>query len=235
MSTETVAYDVRIREMPEEERPRERLRFHGAHNLSNEELLAIVLRTGAAKLSAMGLARRLLSHLGSLVALQRASVDQLCQVSGIGPAKAAQLLAAVELGRRAGVEGAGARGPITCPGDAAHLFMAQLGSPSQEEFCVMVLDTKHRVQRMPVVYVGNVNSAVLRLAEVFRPAVQDNAPAIIVAHTHPSGDPTPSAQDVAVTREIVQAGELLGIKVLDHLVLGQERFISLKESGLGFG
>ena len=231
---EVESYHVRIREMPEGERPRERLRYSGAASLTNADLLAFVLRIGSQQESATGLAQRLLSQFGSLTALARASVDELCQVKGIGPAKAAQVLAALEFGRRAANAPDAPQPQITCPADAANLLTAHLGYPSQEQFAVMVLDIKHRVQRIVTVYQGNVGAAVLRMAEVLAPAVKDNAPAIIVAHTHPSGDPTPSTDDISVTRDIVSAGELLGIKVLDHLVIGRQGYTSLKERNLGF-
>lgn len=234
MTTEPTAYHVRIKEMPAGERPRERLRFYGAGALSNAELLAIALRTGTPTLSATGLANSLLSTFGSLSSLAQASVDELCQVSGIGPAKAAQVQAAIELGRRISLSSNDNQIQITSPGDAAQLLMAQMGNESQEQVRVLILDSKHRVQRMPVIYVGNVNSSTLRVAEVFRPAIKDNAPAILVAHNHPSGDPTPSPEDIAVTRALVKAGEILDIEVLDHLIIGRRQFVSLKERKLGF-
>ena len=229
-----VHYHTQIKEMPEGERPRERLQRYGERALSTSELLAIALRTGSARENAVGLAQRLLSLFRDLGGLASASVQELCQVSGIGPAKASQIKAAIELGRRLVLASNGSRPVITCPADAANLLMADLSTEPQEQLRVLLLDTKHRVQRTTTVYVGNVNASMIRAAEVFREAIRDNAVAIIVAHNHPSGDPTPSPEDVQVTQQLVQVGQMLDIRVLDHIIVGRQAFVSLKERGLGF-
>lgn len=229
-----VAYHTLIKEMPKSERPRERLELYGEAALSNAELIAIALRTGSRTENALGLAQRLLTAFQGLGGLAQASVRELCEVSGIGPAKAAQLKAALELGRRLILSSGDSRPRITCPADAANLFLAAMSTEAQEQLRVMLLDSRHRVQRMSVVYVGNVNTSMIRVAEVFRQAVKDNSAAIVVAHNHPSGDPTPSPEDVRVTEQMVRAGKMLDIEVLDHLIIGKQRYVSLKERGLGF-
>ena len=229
-----VEYHTLIKEMPESERPRERLELYGEAALSNAELIAIALRTGSRTQNAVGLAFRLLAAFQGLGGLAQASVRELCEVPGVGPAKAAQLKAALELGRRLILSSGDTHPQITCPADAANLFMAAMSTAPQEQLRVMLLDSRHRVQRTTVVYVGNVNTSMIRVAEVFRQAIKDNAVAIVVAHNHPSGDPTPSPEDVRVTEQIVRAGEVLDIEVLDHLIIGKQRHVSLKERGLGF-
>jgi len=229
-----VEYHTLIKEMPEGERPRERLELYGEAALSNAELIAIALRTGSRTENAVGLAQRLLTTFQGLAGLAQASVRELCEVSGIGPAKAAQLKAALELGRRLILSSGDSRPQITCPADAANLFLAAMSTEAQEQLRVMLLDSRHRVQRMSVVYVGNVNTSMIRVAEVFRQAIKDNSSAIVVAHNHPSGDPTPSPEDVRVTEQMVRAGKMLDIEVLDHLIIGKQRYVSLKERGLGF-
>jgi len=230
-----VGYHTLIREMPENERPRERLELYGEAALSNAELIAIALRTGSKNQSAVGLALRLLATFQGLAGLGQASVRELCEVSGVGPAKAAQLKAALELGRRLILSSGDAHPQITCPADAANLFMAAMCDQSSEQLRVMLLDSRHRVQRTSVVYVGSLNTSMIRIGEVFRQAVKDNAAALVVAHNHPSGDPTPSPEDVRVTEEMIRAGKLLDIEVLDHLIIGKQRYVSLKERRLGFG
>ncbi len=227
-------YRAIIKELPADERPRERLERYGENALSNSELLAIALRTGSQHESAIALATRLLAIFDGLGGLARASFHELCAVHGIGPAKAAQLKAALEIGRRLIICSEQGRPQINSPADAAGLFQAAMSTEPQEQLRVMLLDSKHRVQRISVVYVGNVNTAVVRIAEVFREAIKDNAVAIIIAHNHPSGDPTPSPDDVRVTEEIVRAGKMLDVEVLDHLIIGRQRYLSLKERGLGF-
>lgn len=226
---------VRIRDLPDDDRPRERLAAAGAAALNTAELLAILLRVGVAGENAVRLAERLLRELGGLSGLHRASLADLCRVRGIGAAKAAQLAAAIELGRRIAVSGPEERPVIKSPADAANLLMYQLAAKEQEYLFILLLDTRNRVIGQPVeVYHGSLNTSLVRVGEIFRHAIKANAAALIVAHNHPSGDPAPSPEDVAVTRAIVAAGKLLDIDVLDHLVIGQHRFVSLKERGLGF-
>jgi DNA repair protein RadC len=227
-------YHPTIHDFPLGERPRERLQYYGPAALSNAELLAILLRVGSPGENVIALSTRLLTQFGGLGGLAKASFGELATIKGLGTAKTAQLKAAIELGRRLLITSPDARPQITSPLDAANLLMLEMGSLEQEHLRTLLLDTKNRVLASPTVYVGNVNASIIRVSEVFREAVRENATAIIVAHNHPSGDPTPSPEDVQVTRSIVEAGSLLGIDVLDHLVIGHQRFISLKERGLGF-
>ncbi len=223
-----------IHELPTSERPRERLQHHGAAALSNSELLAIILRTGVGGESVLDLSTRLLVKFEGLGGLARASFGELAQERGLGVAKTAQIQAAFELGRRLLITSPKERPQITSPADAANLLLPEMGLLEQEELRTLLLDTKHRVLDSPTVYKGNVNTSVIRVGELFREAVRINCVAMIVVHNHPSGDPTPSPDDVRVTEQIVQAGKLLDIEVLDHLVIGQQRYVSLKERGLGF-
>lgn len=233
-SAETVEYRLTIHDMPEGERPRERLEYHGASALSNAELLAILLRTGLVNENVLQLAGRLLAQYGGLEGLARANFDELCQVKGLGKAKVTQIKAALELGRRLLATCPESRPQVRSPGDAANLIQAEMSLLEQEQLRTLMLDTKNRVIRVHTLYMGSLNTNHLRVAELFREAVRANCAAIIVAHNHPSGDPTPSPEDVQVTRQIVKAGEMLDIDVLDHLIIGQHRYVSLKERGLGF-
>jgi len=231
-------YRLSVKEWPESERPREKLERHGARALSNAELLAIILRTGTAREDVVALSQRLLTQKGGLVGLSNVSMTELAGEHGLGLAKSAQLKAALELGRRLLVlmaDPAAARIQVRSPGDVANLLMLEMGLLEQEVMRTVLLNTKNYVIGSPVIYQGSANTAVIRVGELFREAVKHNAVSLIVVHNHPSGDPTPSPEDVAVTREIVQAGKLLDIEVLDHLVIGHQRFVSLKERGLGFG
>lgn len=229
-----VPYHTVIKEIPIDERPRERLAQYGESALSTAELIAIIIRTGSRNQNAVGLAQRLLSQFEGLAGLHRASVIELCGVLGVGEAKAVQIKAAIELGRRVLTAAVDARAQILNPSDAAHPLMAALGYLQQEQLHVLLLDSKHYVMRRVLVYSGNVNTSMIRVSEVFREAIRDNAAAMIVAHNHPSGDPTPSREDVEVTRAIVKAGGLLDIAVLDHLVIGRRDYVSLRERKLGF-
>lgn len=235
MTTETpISYHLRIQDFPADERPRERLKNYGASALSNAELLAILLRVGSPGENVIALGTRLLRDFDGLTGLAEANFNELLEVRGISLAKAAQLKAALELGRRLLISSPESRPQITSPTDAANFLMFEMSSLPQENLRTILLDTKNRILDSPTVYIGNVNSSIIRVGEVFRSAIRENATSIIVAHNHPSGDPTPSPEDVYVTRSLVEAGSLLGIEVLDHLVIGHQRFVSLKERGLGF-
>lgn len=225
-------YHFTIAELPTGERPRERLQHYGAGALSNTELIAILLRTGIKGENVLNLSNRLLLEYGGILGLSRVEFSELAAVRGLGPAKASQLQAALELGRRLMLASPQQRLQITSPTDAANMLMLEMGQLEQEHLRVVLLDTKHYVLSSPTIYKGNVNSAVIRVAEVMRPAVRVNATAMIVAHNHPSGDPTPSPEDVQVTRRIAEAASVFDIKLLDHIVIGNQRFVSLKERGL---
>jgi len=231
-----VEYHYTIKELPSSERPRERLLKYGAQNLSTSDLLAIVLRTGTQKENAMRLAERLLAEYRSLGGLARADACELTETRGVGDAKVAEIKAALELGKRLQVEAPEERAQIRSPADAAHLVIPTMSLLEQEELHVLLLDTKNRVLATEVVAKGSLNVTHVEIAGLFRRAIrQGQCAAIILAHNHPSGDPTPSPDDVAVTKQVVEAGKLLDIEVLDHLVVGGQRFVSLKERGLGFG
>ena len=229
-----IEYRPTIKELPESERPRERLEHYGATALSAVELLAIILRTGTRDENVIRLAQRLLAEQNGLPGLARLPFNELVEIRGLGPAKAAQLKAAFELGRRLQIAAPNERPIVKSPADAANLLMIEMGLLEQEHLRTIMLDSKNQVLKVHTVYIGSLNTAVVRVGEVFREAIRLNAAALIVAHNHPSGDPTPSAEDVQVTRQIVDAGKLLSIDVLDHLVIGQQRWVSLKERGLGF-
>ncbi len=227
-------YTVGIKELPEGERPRERLLAYGAEVLSDAELIAIALRSGTPKLNAIQAAQNLLKRFDGLSGLAQATQEEMASIPGIGPAKAAQVLAAFELGRRLAMTPDQARPRVTTPESAARILMARMGNPRQEELWVMLLDTKHQVLRLHQVYRGQLDRATVRVCEVFREAVRDNAKAIIVAHNHPSEDTTPSPADIDLTRELRHAGELLGIELLDHLIVSRTAYRSLKQQLEGF-
>jgi DNA repair protein RadC len=166
--------------------------------------------------------------------LLRAEYAELCRKRGVGAAKAATLKAALEIGRRLLLTGGDERLQIRSPTDAADLLMLEMGHLDQEHLRTVLLDTKNRVQHVATIYIGSVNSALIRIGEVFKDAIRRNSTALIVAHNHPSGDPTPSPEDILVTRQIVEAGKLLDIDVLDHLIIGRGRWVSMRERGLGF-
>ncbi len=222
-------YYTLIRDLPTSERPRERLRDFGASALSNAELLAIILRTGAHKESVLMMASRLLSSYRGLVGLARVSFGELCNEKGLGEAKAA-----LELGRRLSSTQPEERAVVRSPEDIANLLLSEMGLLEQEHLRVVLLNQRNQVLAVPEVYRGSVNTSLIRIAEVFREAIRQNCPAVVLVHNHPSGDPTPSADDIAMTKQAVEAGKLLDIEVLDHVVIGQGRYLSLKEQGLGF-
>lgn len=224
----------RIADLRQSDRPRERLASLGPQALTNAELLAILLRVGVQGENAVEVGQRLLQEFGGLRGLHRAPFSELTNQHGVGEAKAAQIKAAIELGRRLTLESPEEKLVINSPADAAALVQYEMSALEQEHLRVLLLDRRNRVLAIVELYKGSVNSSQVRVGELFKEAIRVNASAIIVTHNHPSGDPTPSPEDIVVTRAIVQAGKLLDIDVLDHLVIGQGRWISLKESKLGF-
>jgi len=224
----------RITDLEENERPRERLANHGPEHLRKAELIAILLRVGVEGENSVQMGERILQELGGLSGMQKASFAEMCNIRGLGPAKAAQLKAAIELGRRLNLENHELSGAISSPGDAAELVRYEMQGLVQEQLWVILLDTRNRKIFIEKVYVGSLNSSMVRVGELFRGAIQRSAASVILVHNHPSGDPTPSPEDVTLTRMAVQAGKLMDIEVLDHLVIGQGTFVSMKEKGLGF-
>jgi DNA repair protein RadC len=223
-----------IRDLPAAERPRERLRDAGAAKLSNTELIAILLRVGGAKESAIEQAQRLLRDFQGLKGLAQSPFEELCNVHGIGEAKAAQLKAAIEIGVRAASYTADDRPEIRSADDVASLVMHDMSLLEQECVRVVLLDARNRVIGAPEVYRGSVHEAHVRIAELLRDAIRTNAASVILVHNHPSGSPLPSAADTDMTKKFREAGALFDIEVPDHLIIGGGRYASMRELGLGF-
>lgn len=221
-----------IMEMPSELRPRERLLNEGSGVLSDIELLAIILRTGSRDVSAIDLATMLLSAHGNLRSLLQVSIEELYAIKGIGPAKAAQIKAALELGRRVALAVAGTSVSIKSPDDAAALVMEEMRHLDREHFVALLLNVKNQVVAKELISIGTLSTSSVHPRELFKPAIRRSAASIILVHNHPSGDPEPSREDLEVTERLVEAGELLGIQVLDHLIIGDNRFVSFKNKGL---
>lgn len=227
-------YHLPVKEWPASEQPREKLAQLGAEHLSNAELLAILLRVGVTGQDVLSLSNDLLIRCGGLVGLMRAPVSELSQIKGMGTAKAVTIKAALELGRRLLLAGPTESPQVRSPQDVASMLQIEMGLLEQEHLRVVLLSTKNHVLGTRTVYKGSLYTSLIRTAEVFRDAVKENCASIIVVHNHPSGDPTPSPEDVRVTRDLVAAGKLLDIEVLDHLVIGRNRYVSLRQKKLGF-
>lgn len=223
-----------IRDFPKEERPRERLRTYGAGQLTNGELIAILLRNGAKGENVVAMATRLLVRFEGLAGLARTNYDELCAEKGISEAKACQVLAALELGRRLASLAPADRPSVGSPSDVANMVMAEMSMLEREQFRVVLLNAKNHVLGIQTVYIGNVDSAVVRPAEVFAEAVRRTCPRVVMVHNHPSGDPAPSPEDIDITRRLIEAGKVLDVEVLDHIVIGHQRYVSMKERRLGF-
>jgi DNA repair protein RadC len=223
-----------IREIPPAERPRERLALRGASGLTSAELIALLWGSGAAGRSAIGLAEDALARHEGLTGLARATDVELETIPGVGRAKAAQLTAAFELGRRLLADWPAARWTVRSPRDVADRLVLQMGRLEREELRVVLLNTKNVVLRVVTVYQGNVASSLVRVGELYRDAVRLNATGIILVHNHPSGDPTPSPDDLHLTAEALAAGRLLDIQLLDHLIVGHDAFVSLRDRGVSF-
>lgn len=222
-----------IHDMPHDDRPRERLLQQGSDALSTTELLAIILRTGTANENVLQLAGRILAQHNGLQGLARITADELAHIKGVGKAKATQVIAAIELGRRVNMIQADERPQITQAEEAARLVM-DMRHLQQEQIRIILLDNSRRVIAIPTVYIGTVNTSVLRVSEIFREAILRNSPAVIMVHNHPSGNPMPSPEDINLTRTLIAAGELLDIQLIDHLIMAQDGWKSLRDLGLGF-
>lgn len=218
--------------MPAELRPRERLCQGGADGLSDAELLAIILRTGFQSATAIDLATQLLACFCGLKGLVATSTDELSRVKGIGPAKAAQIKAALEIGRRVAVTAMSNKPVIKSPGDVSALMMEKMRHYDREHFMVLNLNTKNQVIAEDTVSIGNLNASLVHPRELFKNAIKRSAAALILVHNHPSGDPSPSREDIDVTHRLTEAGKLLGIEILDHVVIGDLKYVSLKEKGI---
>lgn len=220
-----------IRDYPKEERPCERFLQDGPQSLSNQELLALLLRTGSREESVLQLSGRLINSIKGLRLLKEASVEELTVIKGIGEAKAIQILASVELGRRINNLNDQDRYVIRSPEDGANYCMEEMRFLSQEHFVCLYLNTKNQVLQKTTVFIGSLNASIVHPREVFKEAFKRSAASIICLHNHPSGDPSPSREDIEVTKRLVECGKIIGIEVLDHIIIGEHKYVSLKEKG----
>lgn len=224
-------YPIMIRDVPAEERPRERLIQKGAHSLSNQELLAIILRTGTMNESVLQVAQRMLQHFEGLRLLKHATIEELTSIKGIGTAKAIQVIASLELGQRVMQLHPDEKYKILSPEDGANYVMEELRFLTQEHFVAAYLNTKNEVIHKQTVFIGSLNASLVHPREVFKEGIRRSAASVICFHNHPSGDPSPSREDIEVTKRLVESGKLLGIELIDHIVIGDKQFVSLREKG----
>ncbi|WP_127588023.1 RadC family protein [Paenibacillus koleovorans] len=225
------ANTITLREIPHEDRPRERMLQHGGSVLSNAELLAILLRTGTVAESAVDLAGRLLVQAGGLRQLVDLSTEQLTEIKGIGEAKALQIQAGIELGRRLARTVQPEMRTIRSPKDVYGLLGEELRYLQKEHFVCLFLNTKNQVVGQETLSIGSLNASIVHPREVFLAAVKRSSASLICAHNHPSGDPTPSPEDIQISKRLAEAGQLLGIELLDHIIIGDRSHVSLKEQG----
>ncbi len=228
---EEVLPTLMIRDVNMEDRPRERLLRQGAESLSNQELLAILLRTGTKEESVLVLANRVLNVFERLHHLKHATIEEMVAIKGIGEVKAIQIIAAIELGRRLAQKHNDEKFTIRSPQDAATYLMPDMTSLNQEHFVVLFLNIKNQIIHKQTIFIGSLNASIVHPREIFREAVKRSAASIICAHNHPSGVPTPSTEDIEVTKRIVEAGYIIGIELIDHVIIGDHQYISLKEKG----
>lgn len=231
MVRESIREYYTIKDMPEGERPREKLSKYGVENLSNSELIAIIIRTGYGDFTALDLAYKILNIDNSGIKyLANITVEELQNIKGIGSCKAAQILAAIEMGKRISThKGVEERIQINSPNIISNLFMDEMKFFKREHFRILVLDTKNHIISIEEISIGNLNSSIVHPREVFNIAIRKSANSIILLHNHPSGDPTPSKEDIDITYRLISGGKILGIKVLDHIIIGDNKYISMKE------
>ncbi|MEH6947664.1 DNA repair protein RadC [Peribacillus asahii] len=220
-----------MREYRKEEKPRERFLQDGPESLSNQELFALLLRTGTKEESVLQMANRLMDAFEELRLLKEASIEELTAIKGIGEAKAMQLLAAVELGRRIHRVNNQERYVIRSPEDGAKYCMEEMRFLTQEHFVCLYLNTKNQVLHKRTIFIGSLNASIVHPREIFKEAFRRSAASIICLHNHPSGDPAPSKEDIEVTKRLVECGKIIGIDLLDHLIIGEHKYVSLKEKG----
>lgn len=220
-----------IKDYPLQERPRERLLQDGPDTLSNYELLAILLRTGTKQMSAIQLSHHIIQHFEGLRHLKDATIGELKEINGIGPAKAVELMAAIEIGKRISRLQFEERYTIRSPEDGARYLMDELRFLHQEHFVCLYLNTKNQVLNKKTVFIGSLNTSIVHPREVFKEGLKRSCASIICFHNHPSGDPAPSREDIEVTKRLVECGKMLGIEVLDHIIIGDQKYVSLKEKG----
>ncbi|WP_147422008.1 RadC family protein [Salipaludibacillus neizhouensis] len=220
-----------IRDVPKSERPRERLVRDGPQALSNQDLIALLLGSGTKSESVIQLSARVIQHFDGLKLLKEASIKELMDIRGIGEAKAVQLKAALELGRRIHQYPAEDRYVIRSPEDVSNYMMEEMRHLQQEHFICLYLNTKNQVIHKQTIFIGSLNASIVHPREVFKEAFRYSAASIICLHNHPSGDPSPSKEDIDVTKRLIESGRMIGIEVLDHIIIGDHRFISLKEKG----
>ncbi len=233
-------YHITLKDMKVDDRPRERLMRFGPGVLADYELLAIILQSGTRKESVLELSKRVLGRPGMVDgsgqrrwrSLSEATVEELCLIRGIGKAKAIQIKAALEMGKRLSGEESSKPSIIRCPEDASQLVMNDMRFLDREHFRILLLNTKNHVLGIESVSVGNLNTTIVHPREIFKSSIRRSAAAVILVHNHPSGDPEPSKEDCEITKRLCDAGELLGIKVLDHIIVGDRKFVSLKERQL---
>ncbi|ERI90103.1 DNA repair protein RadC [Clostridiales bacterium oral taxon 876 str. F0540] len=223
---------LKIMDLPENERPREKLLKYGAETLSNGELIAVILRTGSLSEDILNLSNRVLKETGGLNGLLSSDAHEFLSLKGIGAAKAAQLMALAEISKRFRTFRSGEEYKITQPKDAAELLMEDMRYLKQEHLKVIMLNTKNIVITVKTVSVGSLNSSIVHPREVFCEAIKKSSASIIISHNHPSGDPSPSNEDISLTQRIKESGRLLGIELLDHIIIGNGNYISLKEKGI---
>lgn len=227
----SVCPDMMIRDLHVDDRPRERLIKQGPQSLSNQELIAILLRTGTKQESVLSIANRVINYFEKLHELKHATLEEIMSIKGIGQAKAVQLLAAIELGRRLSQKQVDSRFTIRSPKDAASFLMPEMSSLQQEHFVALFLNVKNQVIHKQTIFIGSLNSSIVHPREIFREAVKRSAASIICAHNHPSGNASPSPEDIEVTKRLQEAGFIIGIELIDHIIIGDHQYISLKEQG----
>ncbi len=227
----TVVRNKSVKEWPEDERPRERLIAHGPAALSEAQLLAILIRNGKSGRTALDLGRELLERFGSLAGIEQASITEICAIEGIGPAKAAEIKAAIELGRR--YQKPSLAGASFCSSeDVVSYYRPRLKDAKKEIFRCALLDTKNKIIREEIVSMGSLTASIVHPRDTFKAAIRESAAAVIFIHNHPSGDSKPSQEDILLTRRLVQAGEVIGIQVLDHIIIGDSSHFSFRDNGL---